>query len=211
MLADVLGQTGTVGVAREHFRAADASIPAWMNSCASLNDVLRTIKSRAPHGYFGIKGDLFQMFPLISEGVFGGPGCIFKHIYLTRRDHIGQAISLARAVKTNEWHSHDAPAPDPDLSFEDVLSRLRYLRAMEADWETVFTALRLAPLRLCYEDLLADPAGLFEKIREYLDIQWKVDPAGIVPAYQSLTGRHDPRWIQNLRAQFDVLPGASPK
>jgi len=204
MLSDVLGQTESVGFAREHFRADDSTIPEWMTTCASLKAVLRRLESKAPSGYFGVKGDLFQMFPLISEGLFAGPECIFKPIYLTRRDHVGQAISLARAVKTNEWHSHDAPAADPDLTVEDVLSSVRYLRAMEADWETVFTALQITPLRLYYEDLVADPAVLFERIRQYLGVQWKIDPAGIVSAYQSVSERHDPRWIQSLRAQLEA-------
>lgn len=187
MLADVLGRTQSVGVAREHFRADGASIPNWMSTC-------------------GLKGDLFQMFPLISEGVFAGPGCIFKHIYLTRRDHIGQAISLARAVKTNEWHSHDTPAPDPELIIDEVLGYVRYLRTMESDWETVFTTLGIAPLRLYYEDLVSGAASVFERTRQYLDVQWKVDPMGIVSSYKPVRERHDPRWIENLRSQLEVLP-----
>jgi len=206
MLADVLGRTQSVGVAREHFRADGASIPDWMGTCDNLNEVLRKIQSNAPSGYFGLKGDLFQMFPLISEGVFAGPDCIFKHIYLTRRDHIGQAISLARAVKTNEWHSHDAPAPDPELIIDEVLGYVRYLRAMESDWETVFTTLGIAPLRLYYEDLVSGAASVFDRTRQYLDVQWKVDPMGIVSSYKPVRERHDPRWIENLRSQLEVLP-----
>jgi LPS sulfotransferase NodH len=203
MLSDVLGQTGGVGMAEEHFpTSSDLPLPEWMATCANLDEVLRMLQANAPSGYFGIKGDLFQMFPLIAEGVFAGPGCIFKHIYLTRRDHVGQAISLTRAIKTNEWHTRDAPVPDPDLMFEDVLFYLRYLHEMEADWETIFSALQIAPLRLYYEDLVADPAGAFEKTRQYLDVEWKVDPSGVVSAYQSVRDRHDPQWIQNLRAQF---------
>jgi LPS sulfotransferase NodH len=90
----------------------------------------------------------------------------------------------------------DAPVPDPGFT----------LRTMEADWETVFTALQIAPLRLYYEDLVTNPAGLFEKIRQYLDVQWGVDPISIVSAYQCISDRHDPKWIQNLRAQFEALP-----
>jgi hypothetical protein len=205
MLADVLGRTGSVGVAREHFRADGTSLPDWMTAFDNLNEVLRRMESNAPSGYFGLKGDLFQMFPLVSEGVFAGPDCIFKHIYLTRRDHIGQAISLARAVKTNEWHSHDAPVPDPDLTIEEVLGYVRYLREMESDWETVFTALRIAPLRLSYEDLVADSGSIFERTRQYLGVQWKVDPTGIVSPYKPIRERHDPSWIQTLRAQFEAL------
>lgn len=202
MLSDVLGKTGTIGPANEHFCAGEDLIPSWMNSCGGLDDVLASIEENISTGYFGIKGDLFQMFPLISGGVFTGPGCIFKHIYLTRKDHVAQAISLARAVKTNEWHSINAPAPDPELSMTDIAANIRYLRGMEADWETVFTVLQIEPLRLCYEDLVADPGSVFERIRQHLDVTWHTDPLSIASSYQSLRARHDAGWQQSLESQF---------
>jgi LPS sulfotransferase NodH len=201
LLADVLGRTGSIGSAHEHFRAGEP-LSEWMTRCADLTDCLAALERNAPAGYFGIKGDLFQMFPLISDGFFAGPGCIFKHVYLTRRDTLGQAISLARAVKTNEWHSHDQPVPDPELRLEEIVSNLRYIREMEADWETVFSALRVAPLRLYYEDLIAGPALVFEQVRQYLDLRWKIDPGGIVSEYQSVSGRHDPEWLRKQRSRF---------
>jgi LPS sulfotransferase NodH len=202
-LSDILGQTGSVGIAKEHFPTSpEDPLPSWLAQCGSLEDAFRILQEDAPSGYFGIKGGLFQMFPLISEGVFAGPNSIFKHLYLTRRDRVGQAISLARAVKTNEWHSSDAPAPDPDLSFEDVLFYLRYIRSMAADWETVFSALQINPLHLYYEDLITDPSGTFERIRQHLDVQWKISPADVVSVHQSLSQRHDPGWKQKLRDQF---------
>jgi LPS sulfotransferase NodH len=201
MLADVLGRTGSVGAAKEHVRVR-APLSKWMAKCGDLAGCFAELGSNAPAGYFGIKGDLYQMFPLISEGAFAGPGCIFKHIYLTRRDTLGQAISLARAVKTNEWHSHDAPVADPELTLAEIVSQFRYIRQMEADWETVFTALRVAPLRLCYEDLIAEPALIFEQVRQYLNVNWLVDPAGIVSEYQQISVRHNPKWLQKQRSRF---------
>jgi LPS sulfotransferase NodH len=209
LLCDVITQTESFGNVYEHIRPDEnPPIPDWMAAYANLREALRVLADLSPAGHFGMKGDLYQMFPLITEGLFAGPGGIRKHLYLTRRDHIGQAVSLARAKKTNEWHSHDAPAPDPDLAITDVVSQLHYLRTMEAEWEIVFAALRLAPLRLYYEDLISDRSGVLEKVRQYLDVQWKIDPAGIVSDRQSLSERHDPRWIQNIRAQFEAQPAA---
>jgi hypothetical protein len=208
MLSDILGRTGSVGIAREHFPTApEAPLPDWLAECASWDAMFRLLKKHALFGYFGIKGNLLQMFPLISSGVFAGPRWIFKHIYLTRRDRVGQAISLARAVKTNEWHSSDDPVPDPDLTFDEVVSSLHHIHTMEADWETIFTVLQVEPLRLCYEDLIADRSGEFERIRRHLGVRWKTDPADIVSAYQPLRQRHDPIWLRRLRDQFDPPEG----
>lgn len=204
-LSDTLVKTGSVGLAEEHFPTSlEAPLPQWLAQCASLQDAFRILQQHAPSGYFGIKGRLFQMFPLISKGVFAGPECKFKHIYLTRRDRIGQAISLARAVKTNEWHSFQAHAPDPNLSFEDVVFYLRYINSMEGDWETVFSALQIEPLRLYYEDLVTDPSSAFERIRQHLDVQWKISPADIVSVHRPLSIRYDPAWTRRLRDQFET-------
>jgi LPS sulfotransferase NodH len=105
-------------------------------------------------------------------------------------------------VKTREWHSHDAPVTDPELTLAEIVSHFHYIREMEADWETVFTALQVAPLRLCYEDLIAEPVAVFEQVRQYLDVNWRVDPAGIVSAYQSISDRHDPKWLQKQKCRF---------
>jgi len=207
-LSDTLGKTGSVGLAEEHFPTSlEAPLPRWLAQCANLHDAFRILQEHAPCGYFGIKGGLFQMFPLISKGLFAGPKCIFKHIYLTRRDRIGQAISLARAVKTNEWHSFHGHTPDPNLSFEDVVFHLRYISSMEADWETVFSALQIEPLRLYYEDLVTDPSSVFERIRQHLDVQWKISPPDIVSVHRPLSERHDPGWTRRLRDQFETRPG----
>lgn len=207
MLADVLGKTQTVARAYEHFFwNATEPVPDWMSPCATLREALELYAQKTPTGFPGIKGDLDQMFPLISEGLFAGPDCPYKHIYLTRRDQIGQAISLARAIETQEWQSTDEPVPDPDLTAGDVVRQLQYLRTMEADWEMVFATLAITPLRIYYEDLVADRPGVLEKIREFLDVQWKVDPASIVSTYESVSGRHDPAWVQNLREQVEALP-----
>jgi hypothetical protein len=208
MLADILGRIGSVGTAHEHFPTApDAPLPDWMARCRSFEEIFPLLEEdAAPSRYFGIKGGIFQMFPLISSGVFAGPRCIFKHIYLTRRDRIAQAISLARAIKTNEWHSSDPVMRDPDLSFEEVLYFLRYLRTMEADWETVFSALQLDPLRLCYEDLIDDRQRVFEQIREHLGVQWKTDPCHIISAHESISARHDRGWLRRLYSQFETDP-----
>jgi LPS sulfotransferase NodH len=204
LLADLLLRTGAVDRAEEHFVPSPAtSTSNWMSKCADLNEVFLKLEEQSPSGYFGIKGDLYQMFPLISAGAFSGPGCIFRHIYLKRRDLVGQAISLARAVSTHEWHSHDTHVPDPDLSLEDVLYHLHYIRKMEADWELVFTALQIEPLRLYYEDLISDRAALFKSLRCYLNVQWKVDPLHITSCYERISKYYNPYWIRKLREQLD--------
>ena len=203
MFADILERTGSIGPTYEHFRANGHPVPEWMVTCVDLRDALAELEKNAPEGCFGIKGTLLQMFPLISDGIFAGPAaCMSKHVYLTRRDILGQAISLARAVKTNEWHSHDTSVPDPELTLEDIVGKLRYIQEMQADWETVFTTLRIRPLRLYYEDLVTEPLLVFEEIRQYLNVEWRVDPADVVSKYQSVSARHDLQWLREQRSRF---------
>ncbi len=204
MLSDVLARTGAVGKAEEHFpSSAAAPLPAWMVECGGVDGVLAALGRHAPAGYFGIKGDLFQLFPLIAANRFTGAQCELRHIYLTRRNRVGQAVSLARAVRTNQWHSSDPWVADPELTFREILERLHYIRTMESDWETVFTALGVKPLRLVYEEVVANQVETFERIRTHLDVEWRVPPAQITSTYEPLRERYNPEWLRRMRSAFD--------
>src|SRR5690242_19680010 len=56
MLGDVLGRTGSVGVAMEHFEEPDSPLADWMQDCDSLQEMLRRLQQNVPGGYFGIQG-----------------------------------------------------------------------------------------------------------------------------------------------------------
>ena len=93
-------------------------------------------------------------------------------IYLSRRDRLEQAISYVKATQTGLWHI----APDgselerlsapqePVYSAEDITDSLREANDGNQAWEQWFERENIKPLRVEYEALAKDPAGILRQI-----------------------------------------------
>jgi LPS sulfotransferase NodH len=85
-----------------------------------------------------------------------------RWIYLRRRDRIGQAISLWRALKSGAWTS-SAPrggeAGEVGYDFFRLLGLLQAILTEEYLWEEFFQTHGIEPVRVFYEDLLRAPAA----------------------------------------------------
>lgn len=109
-----------------------------------------------PNGVYGIK--VFSAHFDSATGLRWAerlPGLSFVH--LVRRDLLGQAISFARALQTLQYKASDPASGDARYDsalIADCLVRIAY---GQARWETWFARNGLEPLRLVYEELVADP------------------------------------------------------
>ena len=93
-------------------------------------------------------------------------------VHLTRGDTLDQAISYVRAQQSGLWHR--APdgrelerlAPPARAAYDPhaISDQMAALRAANAAWERWFDREGLAPLRLTYEGLAADPQGTLARI-----------------------------------------------
>lgn len=88
-------------------------------------------------------------------------------IFLRRRDKIGQARSMARAMATQHWVATDgATAPEPGVDAQRAA--LRYICWQEALWERRFDDRGVEPLRVWFEDHLADPHTSIARIFDFV-------------------------------------------
>lgn len=102
-------------------------------------------------------------------------------IQLSREDKVAQAVSLVRAEQTGLWHVHpdgserQRTAPAGALVFDSgriAQARITLLNE-EAEWSRFFEQYGVAPIRLRYEDLAADPALMLARTLTALGL----DPA----------------------------------
>ena len=96
-----------------------------------------------------------------------------RFIHLGRRDLVAQAVSRHRAEASGIWHLGIEEAEHPAAPSYDFARIDGYLREAEADnarWEGWFAANRIAPLRVGYEDLAADPVASAEGVLAYLGL-----------------------------------------
>jgi LPS sulfotransferase NodH len=206
LLAEGLQATNVAGRPREWFhrvaerdRSERWNIPDPSESgyTSYLDRVLRS--GTTPNGVFGLKCHWYQLellpdklatingfqdLPLFKSLAQLLPN--LKYIWLTRRNKIRQAISLHRARRTGTWWHPDSYATkrpvlaeatyDPDAIDEAE----RHLLSNEMGWQQWFSAHKIRPLLVIYEDLVADYENTLRRALNFLEIP-EADDVPIAP------------------------------
>jgi LPS sulfotransferase NodH len=78
-------------------------------------------------------------------------------VFLNRRDKVRQAVSMQRAILTQQWGNRLRDArPEPvlpeEIDFTALRSFAESFKRREANWRAFFARARLTPLELTYED-----------------------------------------------------------
>jgi LPS sulfotransferase NodH len=92
-------------------------------------------------------------------------------VYLTRDDLLGQAISWARALQTEQYRSMQ-PAKRPAVYDADLIrSQLMAIVLERAQWEAFFARTGIEPLRIVYERFLEDRSGHVERVANLVGVE----------------------------------------
>jgi LPS sulfotransferase NodH len=146
-------------------------------------------KHTTPNGVFGTKAHFLQVIDFVGvdclERLYPVP---LKYISLHRRDFTRQGISLAKAVQTNSYNSDMQPEREPVYNFYQILQCIREVRVDAKGWETYFQQRGIEPLRIVYEDFVADQKDTLKRIFDFLEIR---TPAGFQMPESSLRKQAD--------------------
>ena len=126
----------------------------------------------------GHEGDL----PTLFEQAFGPT----RYIHLSRGDKAAQAASLLRAQITGLWHvapdgserERTTPVRTEQVDAKTLAATRDELATDDQAWDHFFENHAIAPLRLTYERLAADPHAVLTEVLVALDL----DPAHAVNA-----------------------------
>ena len=180
-----------VGLMRDRFRHMHSK-EYWMQ--------VQKVRT-SPNGTFGFKTfipDLVdilrsqpELLPLVDSRFV---------IYFTRRDKIAQAVSCYRASKTGGWSFDSVLQGMAEFDFNSIAFHLSLIDVQEKDWESLFRAIDTDPLRLHYEDVIADPIKQTQVIADYLGV--RLDPGMIVktPLLKPQSDEANLRWISEFNA-----------
>jgi len=143
----------------------------------------------SPNGVFGLKG-----FPVQFEALHAANPALLADVMRTlmpspersrvvllhRRDRTAHAISYARAILSGVWRAEQERGgrAEPGYSRIAVERADKMIESQEQAWTAMLADLRIAPLELWYEDVLADPAGTLDAVAGYLGVE--IDPATAV-------------------------------
>lgn len=152
----------------------------------------------SPNGVFGAK-----LFPMQLQALEEGnpelladafatllDGGKTRVVWLGRRDPVAHAISYARASLSGIWRKEQEGEGGTGVQFsvEAVDRAQRQLAAMQRAWDEMFEALAIRPLRLWYEDVVAEPDAAVAAVADVLGVH--LDPAArvAVPAIERQSG-----------------------
>lgn len=121
---------------------------------------------RTSHGWFGLKLHHHHLArwgveDLLADAVF---------IHLRREDRVAQAVSWARALQTGQWASHQRPWLPPLYDRRRIARLLRRIEDGEAGWARLFARHGVVPLRLSYEELVADLPSAVRAVLRHLGL-----------------------------------------
>ncbi len=122
-------------------------------------------------------------------------------IHLSRENKLDQAISCVKARQTGLWHRHadgremERSAPAKPLIYDaaEIARELAELSHQDQTWVDWFAAQNIAPLRLGYDRLAADPQGVLAGVLDRLGL----NPAaadGITPPVAKLADATNRDW-----------------
>jgi LPS sulfotransferase NodH len=164
----------------------------------------------SPNGVFGVK-----IFPVqLQELHRTNPALLAalrprRIVYLGRRDRIAHVVSYARANLSGVWRAdQETGLHEPPLYSQEALEMAeRGIEVQAESWERTFRDRGVEPLRLWYEDVVADPARAVRQVADYLGVALAPEAEVRVPAVrkQSAAGSED--WAMRYERAKTGLPG----
>ncbi len=228
LLSRALFETGIAGKPAELFNKMNHSTLCKMHNVQTYDALKQKLWSLgcSNNGVFGIKhavtiphfasieSELCQLrgipyapdiqYDELWSDLF--PNC--KHIFLTRRNKIRQAVSWWKAIKDNRWHlnRNESHENSPDFYSEhydfDALTHLfKEAVLRECAAEAYFTKYNLHPLTVVYEDFIRDYEGTVHRIVDYLEIPHT--DFNLPPKYSNPTAtKGSEQWVQRFRREL---------
>lgn len=89
-------------------------------------------------------------------------------IYLTRQDKLSQAISYSKAIRSGNWFADQPGRKSCEYDDPHIKTCVGAVARQEDAWEQVFRMTHEDPLRMTYEEFLADKASAMARIMRYV-------------------------------------------
>lgn len=143
-LCDLLWKTDRLGKPFEYnLKTCRDIISERIPDGMSYIDFLKKMRT-TPNGVFGIK-----------EVVVAGAKdmVVDKTIYITRRNIVAQAISLAIAKQTLAFFSFQDKKREPVYNYNELMNNMAHLCWVKCSWEKFFSSRNITPLRIVYEEI----------------------------------------------------------
>jgi LPS sulfotransferase NodH len=172
-LCYLLSSTGVLGNPREYFNyegRRQFDDPAYPTEPAEQFRRILTMGA-TPNGVYGLK-----VFPSQHDVV--APTCAWtsllpnlNFLWLQRRDLLGQAISAMRVVQTGQFRAIVPATAAPEYDAHLIRQHLAATVRNQARWALFFARTAISPLPVFYEDVVADPQTVVDRIAAFISVK----------------------------------------
>jgi LPS sulfotransferase NodH len=212
MLGNLLADTGLVGRAGEYFgEFFRRDVVPGLNRSRFDDYLVDCTRHARGTGTLGIKlhRDQVEVFLYllrlrrglggasdreVLEAVFPTP----SFVSMTREDRLAQAVSWWKAITTGKWTDGRPVTGEPRFDADGIAGRLRGIELADEAWRRWFEQNGVEPLRVTYEQLVADPTMTARRVLEHVGV---AVPAGFVvtPATERQADAVNEDWIRRYR------------
>lgn len=212
-LAQTFWRTGIMGAPHEYFGFYGTLLRiAARLKPFSLKEYMEDLLPRrtSANGVFGVKVHFDHLQFMILSGILSQLKNL-RVISLERSDPIDQAVSHARALQTEQWNSLEepkttTPAYNPDL----IRWSLNHIKEQQRGWQTFFEQHNLSPLRVNYDEFVADPAAVTKTAQTSLQIPTApVSPVNL-PNISKQSDNLNLEWAERFRREAADKGGLQP-
>jgi trehalose 2-sulfotransferase len=179
LLCQYLSSTGVLGNPLEYFNGSGRRLlgyPEYPDEPSQQIDWILT-EGATPNGIYGLKSFPAQV-ELIEKSIRWTellPNLRF--VLLKRRDILGQALSVVRAMQTEQWRA-SMPARGPAMyDGARIYEQLQIAARDYARWDIFFARKAVAPAIIVYEDLLADPQSAVDQVADLFGLRGRAHAA----------------------------------
>lgn len=188
LLGHLLFGTGALGSPLEYFHPAHAR--KWMALFGTENfwTMMASLHRRrtSPSGWFGIKAHWSHFAKIAGNAAALKTLNPQRYIRIRRSDRIAQAISGVIAQQTDAWISFHEAHGDPRYDFAMISRAIEVLDEQIRQWDEFFRSSGITPVDVEYEELVADPGAVVDRILTDFDV--------------CRTQVSEPRWLPRRQA-----------
>jgi len=173
LLCQVLSSTDQLGYPLEYFNGPGRralGLPDFPDAPELQIKAILSIGA-TPNGVYAVKlfASQFAAFSRRLRWTDLLPNLHF--VYLSRDDLLGQAISWARALQTEQYRSTQSVRRVAVYDAGLIRSQLMTIVRERAQWEAFFARTGIEPLRIVYERFLEDRSSYMDRVANLVDVE----------------------------------------
>jgi len=122
-------------------------------------------------------------------------------VFVRRRNKVAQAVSLWKAIQTQQWRNEDEPSrgdPSAEYHYPALKHLVNELHLWDARWEDWFHATGREPIRVIYEEFVDSRAATVGRVLDELGIDPRQPEGHLGPMKRQADNlSHD--WVSRFR------------